>query len=284
MSLMRELRWVCTLSVVLFGLFAADATEIGGSTEFAANVLVSAYPDSLRPSDVPGEIQWQDGTRLALDNGIVKADFEDLLNKASILDQVSVRYPKGWPFDVALVAADPGRVRNEAFFRKMYGDSAPSVEAHLIDVAWPAASASGSVRFTTINGAAKALAAVRDEIASLGPEAVRFVSRPNGTFNWRPIAGTQRMSMHSFGAAIDFDLPKGLSRYWRWDSKDARGYPKALLDDATLGAVVCAFEKQGFIWGGKWGHYDTVHFEYRPELLGQNTENNSRLAQKRAER
>ena len=27
------------------------------------------------------------------------------------------------------------------------------------------------------------------------------------------------------------------------------------------------FERHGFIWGGKWHHYDTMHFEYRPELL-----------------
>jgi hypothetical protein len=27
------------------------------------------------------------------------------------------------------------------------------------------------------------------------------------------------------------------------------------------------FERHGFIWGGKWGHFDTMHFEYRPELL-----------------
>jgi hypothetical protein len=27
------------------------------------------------------------------------------------------------------------------------------------------------------------------------------------------------------------------------------------------------FERHGFIWGGKWNHYDTMHFEYRPELL-----------------
>ena len=27
------------------------------------------------------------------------------------------------------------------------------------------------------------------------------------------------------------------------------------------------FETHGFIWGGKWYHYDTMHFEYRPELL-----------------
>ena len=27
------------------------------------------------------------------------------------------------------------------------------------------------------------------------------------------------------------------------------------------------FERHGFIWGGKWYHYDTMHFEYRPEFF-----------------
>ena len=26
-------------------------------------------------------------------------------------------------------------------------------------------------------------------------------------------------------------------------------------------------EKYGFIWGGRWYHFDTMHFEYRPEIL-----------------
>ena len=32
-------------------------------------------------------------------------------------------------------------------------------------------------------------------------------------------------------------------------------------------AIVDAFERHGFVWGGRWYHYDTMHFEYRPELL-----------------
>jgi hypothetical protein len=32
--------------------------------------------------------------------------------------------------------------------------------------------------------------------------------------------------------------------------------------------IVDIFERHGFIWGGKWYHYDTMHFEYRPELTG----------------
>ncbi|TMJ49392.1 MAG: M15 family metallopeptidase, partial [Alphaproteobacteria bacterium] len=31
--------------------------------------------------------------------------------------------------------------------------------------------------------------------------------------------------------------------------------------------LVEIFERHGFIWGGKWSHYDTMHFEYRPELV-----------------
>ncbi|MFY4861157.1 M15 family metallopeptidase, partial [Aliarcobacter butzleri] len=31
--------------------------------------------------------------------------------------------------------------------------------------------------------------------------------------------------------------------------------------------IVEIFEKYGFIWGGRWYHFDTMHFEYRPELL-----------------
>ena len=26
-------------------------------------------------------------------------------------------------------------------------------------------------------------------------------------------------------------------------------------------------ERNGFVWGGKWNHYDTMHFEYRPEFF-----------------
>ena len=31
--------------------------------------------------------------------------------------------------------------------------------------------------------------------------------------------------------------------------------------------IIDIFERHGFIWGGKWYHFDTMHFEYRPELI-----------------
>jgi len=53
------------------------------------------------------------------------------------------------------------------------------------------------------------------------------------------------------------------SNYWRWQRpkkplKWVNRYPQTIVD---------AFEAEGFIWGGRWYHYDTMHFEYRPELL-----------------
>lgn len=30
--------------------------------------------------------------------------------------------------------------------------------------------------------------------------------------------------------------------------------------------IVGVFEKYGFVWGGRWYHFDTMHFEYRPEI------------------
>jgi hypothetical protein len=32
-------------------------------------------------------------------------------------------------------------------------------------------------------------------------------------------------------------------------------------------AALETFERRGFIWGGKWWHFDTMHFEYRPEII-----------------
>jgi len=120
------------------------------------------------------------------------------------------------------------------------------------------------------------LAAVEEtiqEAIKTDGELRRFVAGLAGfdAYNWRIIAGTASLSFHAYGAAVDL-LPgnyRGLQAYWRWA---ARYYP----DWFTLpyekrfmppDSFVRAFEEQGFIWGGKWFYFDTIHFEYRPELL-----------------
>ncbi|AEJ19144.1 hypothetical protein Spica_0994 [Gracilinema caldarium DSM 7334] len=91
-----------------------------------------------------------------------------------------------------------------------------------------------------------------------------------GGYNWREIRGTSRISMHSFGLAIDIQ-PKRLGSkaiYWQWE---AERNPQWMLVSqsnrwAPPEAVIKAFEAEGFVWGGKWDLYDQMHFEYRPEL------------------
>ena len=88
---------------------------------------------------------------------------------------------------------------------------------------------------------------------------------------WRNIASSENRSYHAYGAAIDI-IPKstsGLEVYWLWTSAkniewwnvpySRRYHPP---DE-----VIKIFESFGFIWGGKWRYYDTIHFEYRPEIL-----------------
>ena len=83
-----------------------------------------------------------------------------------------------------------------------------------------------------------------------------------GGFLWRPIAGEQRLSPHSFGIAIDLSPQR--APYWRWARVER--HP---LQQSYDSEIVRAFEAEGFIWGGKWHEYDLMHFEYRPEIMAK---------------
>ena len=97
------------------------------------------------------------------------------------------------------------------------------------------------------------------------PELKLYVSNIGGTYKRRVVKGTDRLSLHSYGIAIDINV--GESNYWQWDCKCKDERKKLGYVNRIPQIIVDTFEKHGFIWGGKWYHYDTMHFEYRPELL-----------------
>ena len=66
-----------------------------------------------------------------------------------------------------------------------------------------------------------------------------------GCYYPRFIAGTTSLSNHSFGLALDLNVPG-----------NQRGTPGEM--DRT---VVSIFEKWGFTWGGTWHYTDPMHFE-----------------------
>ena len=121
------------------------------------------------------------------------------------------------------------------------------------------------------------LARVEGEVlqaAGRDPEVAGFVDglRVVAGFTWRPIAGTQSRSYHSYGAAIDL-VPRDYRRkfaYWRWAANAGLDeWWDVELEDRWLvpQPIVDAFERHGFVWGGKWLFFDNVHFEYRPEVF-----------------
>jgi peptidoglycan LD-endopeptidase CwlK len=52
-----------------------------------------------------------------------------------------------------------------------------------------------------------------------------------------------------------------------WSNPGAKETDKIKYVNHIPKEIVKVFEKHGFIWGGRWYHYDTMHFEYRPELI-----------------
>jgi hypothetical protein len=90
-------------------------------------------------------------------------------------------------------------------------------------------------------------------------------------YNYRFVDGTRTRSYHSYGLAIDL-IPRsygGRHPYWRWAmSREpdwwAVPYERRWMPPLPL---VETFERHGFVWGGKWLFFDTMHFEYRPEVL-----------------
>jgi len=236
-------------------------TADGGEPRSPAD-LVRAYPDFVK--GVEGNLLfWRDGATTLIDDGTPPKDFQTVLVRPDIKDMFLIPYVVGRPHAVPRVNDDPGRIRNEDFFRRMYGDCRKGeVVKQLRSVKWLHAWGGGSVKVTTINHVADRLEDVIAELQAL-PDAFKPYLIPNaGTYTCRDIAGTSRTSMHSYGAAIDINLK--YSDYWRWPKP--RQYPIPYTNRIPY-EIVDIFERHGFIWGGKWYHYDTMHFEYRPELL-----------------
>lgn len=120
------------------------------------------------------------------------------------------------------------------------------------------------------------LALVSEELAALkatDPEVKAFLRglvEMNG-YNYRFVDGTRTRSYHSYGLAVDL-IPRsygGRHAYWRWAMAKEPDWWAVPYERRWMvpTPVVEAFERHGFVWGGKWLFFDTMHFEYRPEVL-----------------
>ena len=232
------------LNVISAALAASYGELFEGTTQNAAGQIVLRFS----------------GREFVFDDGQTKS-FNQLLDQPDMEDMFSQSYPLLNPTDKLPTNFDPGRIRVEAFFKLLYGASAAEVAKNCVTVNF----CGHNVRFNSHCGAAKALEAVSkdlEELFTAKPELRVYVAELGGTFTWRLIAGTNRLSNHSFGNAIDLNVAK--SRYWRWDATSKLA---AFTRKDWPTQIIEIFEQHGFIWGGKWWHYDTMHFEYRPDLI-----------------
>jgi hypothetical protein len=216
-------------------------------------ILVKAYPDFLDKAE-NNKIYWKDGTVMTYDDGKEKS-YDEKIDDPDIEDMLSQEYVMGAKWDEPPAKNfEPGRFRYEPFFQKMYGNSKSAVTNNLTTINWFGT----SVQVTKVNQVDKQFEAVMEDLNKLPQEFHKYFNKTAGTFNYRKIAGTDRYSAHSYGIAIDINT--AYSDYWQWDK--SMTYKNKIPIE-----VVEVFERYGFIWGGKWYHYDTMHFEYRPELL-----------------
>ena len=256
-------RNVVAFVLILAAPAAGFAQAEPSSRADAAAALIRAYPDFLDRSE-ENDLVWKDGTRTPIDDGKGAKTFDALLDDPDIKDMFLMKYPVGERGLAPEVNFDPGRVRYAPLFKKMYGDChADGFMANLVDVVWLPSKYGKNLKFSKINGAAAALRQVSDELDKLPQHFLAYLRPTQGTYNCRLVAGTNRESAHGLGIAID--IAAAHSHYWQWSKPDADGrFP---YRNEIPWEIVRIFEKRGFIWGGKWYHYDTMHFEYRPEIL-----------------
>lgn len=225
-------------------------------------VMMLAYPDLVSGVELIDQkaylvmnsgstFLYDDETTKSYDEKINHADLQDMLELPYVLDDTTGIKPEN---------DDAGRFRVYPFFDEVYGFTQEVTSSNLVHVTYGAQ----TLRFTKIAGASLALQQASDQAAALvleDPNIKDYLYPSSGTYNYRVISGTTILSMHAYGIALDMHYDA--QDYWQWANPikaQARllVYPKA---------IVKIFEANGFIWGGKWNHFDIVHYEYRPEII-----------------
>ena len=217
--------------------------------------LKIAYPECIQ--DVSSNyITWKDGSRMP-----IRGSFPLLDRLLGLIYHVD-------PFIEGISREDLLEDRYETFFKKMYGDSATEVKKKLVIVYWMP-NVFGTrypLKVTTINGIDQKVRRISAALEKLPRSYYKYLANPAGSFYWRNVARENYLSSHSFGIAIDIN--SSYANYWLWDvEKSHKRISERAFQNRIPMKIVQIFEKEGFSWGGRWYYYDTMHFEYRPELF-----------------
>lgn len=241
-----------------------------------AQRYIRAYPGFFAAYE-NGNLVTKDGRRIPFEDGRPK-DLGRMVEDSTVGDDafdpgdaLYWSYPAGRdiPTSVNPPLGDPGRIRPEELFHFMYGSSKSERKGRMRDVEWVGTinGKSKKIRMTTVNGVDKALERVSREIMNLPEDKkpclegiVYNVDGPYGYFERHVRDFPRRTSGHAYGIAVDIN---GDIAYFN----GSHGGEPYLYRNNVPQFLVQIFERNGFIWGGRWHSYDAMHFEYRPELL-----------------
>lgn len=256
---------ICLLVIFNIPIVSKASENIDYDTQMKQDILILmlAYPEYIvkveKTSDNKVYCTMKSGKKIIYDDKLEKTH-EQKLNNPDLQDMLEQIYPLNQITNIMDKTFDPGRARHYELLNEVYGSSKSSIEKNLISLKYGYT----NYQFNSKNNANISLDTVLKELIPLAknrPDISSILYPASGTYNYRVISGTGRLSPHAYGIAIDLKSDK--RDYWKWTSIEEG--QKRLLDYPE--DLVKSFENNNFVWGGKWGHFDILHFEYRPEII-----------------
>ena len=228
-----------------------------GSTEDAKAVHIGALTDTVAEVDAVVNETWIDDLGMVPNNALLvrtgidapqklRAPIEQLAGDASVsmIDAIALN---GLDPDVQQVAVTTGTVADVVGVYRYTviggGRIAPEqswVSSHIETQQVPILGTVTCNRYLFPQ-----LTAALQEIQDRGLADEIHPEEYAGCYYPRFIAGSTKLSNHSFGLALDLNVP---------------GNQRGTVGEMDR-TVVSIFKKWGFGWGGDWGYTDPMHFE-----------------------
>ena len=230
-----------------------------GSDEDAPQIHIGAYvPQTVRIDAVVNE-KWAEELGMELGNAMllstgghspesIKKPLERIVGDQASIQNLDIASRLGLDPDAAYTAIPTAGTAADVVGTFNYtviggGRIAP-------DPAWVASHISTEVMpiigaMTCNRAIFPQLRAALEEVVANGLAGELHPDEYAGCYYPRFIAGTTTLSNHSFGLAMDFNVP---------------GNQRGTVGEMNR-TVVAIFKKWGFAWGGDWNYTDPMHFE-----------------------
>jgi hypothetical protein len=230
-----------------------------GSEDDAPTLHVGAYTPQIPTIDMVVNTAWADDIEMATNNGLlistdsvtpssIRAPLKRLVGKDVSVQMLDIASLIGLDPDAQLTALPTGTTLGSVVGTYRYrviggGRIAPEPAWVAANIRTEVVPILGSV--TCHEDLFPQLRAALLEVQSRGLAAEIHPEEYAGCYYPRFIADTTSLSNHSFGLALDLNVPG-----------NGRGTVGEIDRD-----VVAIFKKWGFAWGGDWRWTDPMHFE-----------------------